>query len=147
MGLGVVDIVFISKNQLACSPLNINSSVLSYRLSSKKKIDFKKFIPAPLYLYGKIGHHTFKSHSEPWQNHQILPLTTSFLTSHPSTLASHLHMGHARVMAKIGRCQLQGQPAQQPRPRHHSNVLLCTSEALCRQLRTLLYPLHPTQRP
>ncbi len=36
MGLGVADIVFINKNQLACSPLNINSSVLSHRLSSKK---------------------------------------------------------------------------------------------------------------
>jgi hypothetical protein len=80
----------------------------------KKKFDIKKFIPAPLYLYGKIGHHTFKSHSEPWQNHQILPLTTSFPTSHPSTLVSHLHMGHARVMAEIGRCPLQGQPARQP---------------------------------
>ena len=96
-----------NKNWLACSPLNINSTVLSYRLSSKKN-DIKKFVPAPLYVYSKIGQRTFKSHSESWQNHQILPLTTSFPTSHPSTLASHLHMGHARAIAKIGRCPFAG---------------------------------------
>ena len=45
--LGVADRVFISKNQSARSPSNINSAVLSYRLSSKKYFEIEKFITVP----------------------------------------------------------------------------------------------------
>ena len=47
MNLGVADRVFISKNQSGRSPLNINSTVLSYRLSSKKYFEIEKFVTVP----------------------------------------------------------------------------------------------------